>query len=676
MLRNNIIKETDKKLFESRLQMKPKFSAKKTQISFEGKKISDNNLTSLNNTQPFAKVFIKKQMKNNSTLEKSILKNFNKKNRNTTHNLNMSQNKTNILIKDIPFLPVKNSHNNIDAPNKTLINVNTRLSKQNMNLSANDNINDYNNNKQNIKKFNASLTLNIKRNNHNKNKNFNLINSFTRRMATINESNSNITINNNNFIMNNTNININNLNNGNNNRFTIKDNKIPKIKLTSDIFVKIPQNEFKTNLNSKAHNSNSLEQINRYNSYFINKMQKKQKQKVGKKQNIMNQTNFNWKLNDILFGNSQNNLVKGRNTLNIFKNSFSNVNNINTNTKKSNNNTNNTNINKYTINTCKGFTQKNVFFGNNSGKILKKNNNNHSNNINNNFTKNKYSNNNSRQRKQNRTLNFDNYYFINKNINNKTDIIGGCHCINNNSKFNNNTLSNRYLNNSNCNFLYNKNNYKKNIKLSDTCFLKNENNILDKKTSRNPNNILANKTSYNKRNIYQQKNNIDSKNNSNNNNNNNCKNKRNQINNKMENETEIYSQEFGFINDNYINSRGKELINMTKTQKTLDYYLNDKRTINDDELFHSDEIKMNNTSSILEDSGILSMDEVQDIIQYNDMYGINKEDTYLFNYNDYDDFVERNKETILNKFFGKDYKTEKKDNIYFMKKIKLIKTNM
>ena len=242
MSRNNIIKENNKKLFESRLQMKPKLGTKKNQISFEQKRYNDN-LSLLNNSQPFSKVIIPKQLKNHSTLENSFLNNINnnslinkkvikinKKNRQKTQNLNInvSQNKSNVLIKDITFFNLKKSPKNNEIHNKTLINVNKKkISKQNSNYK--------NVIKQMKPKTNrvGTITLNIKKSKNN-NRNLNVINSLTRSMTTINETNNNITINNSNYIMNNTNININNINNGNNRVFA-KENLIPKFKLSNDI---------------------------------------------------------------------------------------------------------------------------------------------------------------------------------------------------------------------------------------------------------------------------------------------------------------------------------------------------------------------------------------------------------------------------------------------------------
>ena len=266
MSKSNIIKENNKKLFESRLQMKPKTGAKRSQISFEHKRYNDK-LSILNNSQPFTKIIFQKPFKNHSTLENSFLKNLNninnltinkkiikinKKNRNNTQNINISQNKSNILIKDITFFHLKKSQKNKEEKNKTIINVNKRITNKN---SKNKNVT-----KQSQKKniHIGGITLNIKRPKKS-NRNINFINSITRSMTTINETN-NIIINNSNYIMNNTNININNINNGNN-KIIIKEKIIPKFKIINDMYIKISNNHYRTNLNSKRNDSSSKKKI-------------------------------------------------------------------------------------------------------------------------------------------------------------------------------------------------------------------------------------------------------------------------------------------------------------------------------------------------------------------------------------------------------------------------------
>ena len=636
MSRNNIIKENNKKLFESRLQMKPKLGTKKNQISFEQKRYNDN-LSLLNNSQPFSKVIIPKQLKNHSTLENSFLNNINnnslinkkvikinKKNRQKTQNLNInvSQNKSNVLIKDITFFNLKKSPKNNEIHNKTLINVNKKkISKQNSNYK--------NVIKQMKPKTNrvGTITLNIKKSKNN-NRNLNVINSLTRSMTTINETNNNITINNSNYIMNNTNININNINNGNNRVFA-KENLIPKFKLSNDIYIKMPNKSYKTNINSNRNDSNSLKKINGHNSFLMNKMQKLKKIKIDKKPNMNNHTNFSVRLNDEIFGT---NLNKGRNSLNFFK--------ANTN--------NNNNTNKNTIDICKGFTQRNLFLGKYLGKLIQKGNNKIM----------KYSNNNSRQRKQNRTLNFENYYYNNNDI-----------CFNNisNTSSNHNSNSNRYATNIN-------NSIKNNINLNNNAYL---NGCLykdyDKKISKNTNtnantsNNIANKaTTYNKKKIVSQKSYHEELNK----NNNNYK-FINFPNNSSHQDKELFSEDIYLINNNILNydKEGNEFKDIDKTEQIIEENMNGISTkINDndnDEFLSSEKNKIINDTSVAEDSGILSMNEVQDIIHYNNMGKVNKGDNYLFNDNDYNIFVGKNKEKIFGKFFD-EYNNEK-DNYFRVK---------
>ncbi len=609
MSRNNIIKENNKKLFESRLQMKPKIGSKRAQISFEHKRYNDN-LSLLNNSQPFTKVIFHKQTKNHSTLDNSFLNNINnntsinkkiikinKKNRQKTQNINfnISQNKSNILIKDITFFHLKKSPKNNESQNKTLINVNKKISKQNSNIK---NVNRPIKSKTNRI---GTITLNIKKNKNN-NRNLNLINSITRSMTTINETNNNITINNSNYIMNNTNININNINTGNN-RVIFKENLIPKFKLSSDMYIKIPNRSYKTNLNSNRNDSSSIKKFNRHNSFLMNKMQKIQKLKFGKKQN-MNTTNFSMRLNDVIFGT---NLNKGRNSLNLFKSTVIN------------------NSNKNTIDICKGYMQRNLFLGKYLGKLLQKSNNN--------TLKNGY--NISRQRKQNRTLNFENYYYGNE--------IG----YNNTSNSNSNSNSNRNLNTNN------------NIYLNKYILKDN-----DKKISRNIKNNIVNKTTYNKKILPQKsfheelKTNIKSINN---------------------NENEIFSEEFNYINDtnnNYLHQKN-EFKDIDKTEQIIEDNMNGTSTKINDEFLSSEKNDKINDTSVAEDSGLLSMNEVQDIIRYNDMCNVNKEDNFLFNKDDYNSFVEKNKENIFNKFFESN--NNEKNNMFKVKTKKkyiLIKDNI
>ena len=55
------------------------------------------------------------------------------------------------------------------------------------------------------------------------------------------------------------------------------------------------------------------------------------------------------------------------------------------------------------------------------------------------------------------------------------------------------------------------------------------------------------------------------------------------------------------------------------------------------------------------------MDEIEDIIKYNDMGDINKEDNYLFKFEDHANFIKTYKKNIVNLFFdnSENYKQSK-----------------
>ena len=298
--------------------------------------------------------------------------------------------------------------------------------------------------------------------------------------------------------------------------------------------------------------------FNRHNSFLMNKVQKIQKIKFGKRQNInlnINNTNFSNKLNDLIFETNLN--QKGRNSINLLKN------------KKINNN-------KNTIDICKGLTQRSLFLGKYLGKLFQKNNNNSI----------KYSNNNSRPKKKNNieklNVKCENGYNSNRNLNSK-----------------NNNILMQFINKR-----------------------------IENKVSRNIKHNKINKSAYNKKILTQNENSI-----------------KNLISKKN-----VLSEEFG--NFNNIINKISSFKDIDKTEQIIEDNINGTNTKINDELFSSEKNKKLNDTSIDEDSGILSMNEVKDIIYYNDMINIGNEDNYLFNYNDYNNFIDNYKNKIYNKFFG------------------------
>ena len=569
MSRNSIIKENNKKLFESRLQLKPKSGNKNHQLYFENK-LHNENSSILNYSQPFTQDIFKKHLKNNSTLESSFLKNINNslnrkfikininsKPKSKNEKIKRNQNKSNILIKDITYYHFKNSSKNSDIQNKTIINVNKRLMKK---TSRNININ-----RLPVEKTDriGLITLNIKKPKIT-NKNFHFINSISRSMTTINKLNKNITINNSNYIMNNTNISINNFNNGNK-EIIFKEQLIPKFKLANDIFIRIPNKVYRTNLNSKRNDSNSDKKFLKNNSIKIKKV------KIKKKENSNHtKKNFRNRLNDLIINYNNNISQTDQNSLNIFKN------------------------NKKTIDVYKESMKRHYFLGNYLGKLLQKNNNR--------IIKNSQKNSLKKSHFNSKNLNIDKY----------------------SNNFGNISNINRYIFNKN-------NNYLKKLIRKD----KNKN----KKFSRNIKNTIINKNSYSNKILTQDikplKKNINKKDfnyniyykkNNNINVNNNTTNKRNKLYKEIDNSEIIFKDN---INNNGEKDKSKikdEFISTEKNEKIED-------------------------SSLEEDSGILSINQVEDIITYNNMNDIKKKDNFLFNYNDYNNFVKLYKNKLCNKFF-------------------------
>ena len=95
---------------------------------------------------------------------------------------------------------------------------------------------------------------------------------------------------------------------------------------------------------------------------------------------------------------------------------------------------------------------------------------------------------------------------------------------------------------------------------------------------------------------------------------------------------------------------------------------NGTSTKSNDEFFseYSDKIK---ESSIEEESGILSVNEIEDIIHYNNMSDINKEDNYLFYKNERTNFYQKYNNKLNKLFFG----NKKHNKSYRQSKIKIKK---
>ena len=78
----------------------------------------------------------------------------------------------------------------------------------------------------------------------------------------------------------------------------------------------------------------------------------------------------------------------------------------------------------------------------------------------------------------------------------------------------------------------------------------------------------------------------------------------------------------------------------------------------DNELSVKNALKTKTKSDADEESGMLSMDEVEDIICYNDMQKISKKENFLFNINDYKHYIEKNRRRIEKIFFKNENKAK------------------
>ena len=100
-----------------------------------------------------------------------------------------------------------------------------------------------------------------------------------------------------------------------------------------------------------------------------------------------------------------------------------------------------------------------------------------------------------------------------------------------------------------------------------------------------------------------------------------------------------------------LSTKDNEKKYIDKKEEIVDDF-NIKSTKTNDDVFTESKNEKIEESSIEEESGILSMNEIEDIIIYNNMKNIKKEDNYLFNKNDYNNFIEEKQKNIFSLFFG------------------------
>ena len=139
--------------------------------------------------------------------------------------------------------------------------------------------------------------------------------------------------------------------------------------------------------------------------------------------------------------------------------------------------------------------------------------------------------------------------------------------------------------------------------------------------------------------------------------------KKNESNNKLYINQSIHNKTAKEINPIYFNHYFNDNNNyIDKKEEIIDDF-NIKSTKTNDDIFSEDNDKKIEETSMEEDSGILSMNEIEDIIIYNNMKDINKEDNYLFEKNDYNIFLSEKKEKFYSYFFDKNNYNKDEDKI-------------
>ena len=113
----------------------------------------------------------------------------------------------------------------------------------------------------------------------------------------------------------------------------------------------------------------------------------------------------------------------------------------------------------------------------------------------------------------------------------------------------------------------------------------------------------------------------------------------------------------GKINNTHDDSNEKKILNKNKALYQLNSII-DSEVANDDDFYKDNYMVKNNSESEEDSMGVLSFDEVKDIISYNKMEKIQKEDKEIFTKNDYSKFITKGKKNYLT-FFN----FEEKDSI-------------
>ena len=260
-----------------------------------------------------------------------------------------------------------------------------------------------------------------------------------------------------------------------------------------------------------------------------------------------------------------------------------------------------------------------------------------------------------------------------KNINHKNEKINENNLLKkdqstrNTTSKNNNLIHNKLFhvsrNNKINNFDNNNNVSKKksiNSRINDSKFKINK--IISESNIMNGSDLFGNKKDNKNKN-----NNSSNLRNNNNNNTTNFSHSHNTENNSNFIQKDIYKFNHTNINNNNIDFNSysiiKEKTASDKVEKELDQIDITPDNNNDCNIFESNHIILTKTKSEnSEGSGMLSMDEIEDIIFYNDMEKVYKKENFLFYINDYKFFMEKKKKYVEKLFFGNDGNKMKKNN--------------
>ena len=302
MSRSKIIGKNKSKVLQAGIQIN---RIKNAQISLARNIFNtyNNNYEIIINSSTPNNNIVEKKLKNDITVDNLFLtdeNNINKflKNKkiiklikinNNNKNLNKSQTKSNITIKDIAFYQLKKPECNKDEKKKSFKNINRIATNQN-NKNINININ------MNLNKQTNSKTILITKNKNKINKNIYLNSSLTRSLKSFSNRNNNITFTHTDYFNHDSTINI---NNNINNRVIFKEKILTKGKLNNKMNIRSKKKLYDTNKIYRKISNSYTKISKKYNSLLLKKNEKLKNINITKTHKNLNfkNKNFSTKLN-------------------------------------------------------------------------------------------------------------------------------------------------------------------------------------------------------------------------------------------------------------------------------------------------------------------------------------------------------------------------------------------